>query len=479
MTAYALNKPLRGTRLKAGDSLVKGMIACWLTNAGAGGLLADLAGNNLTGSILGGASWTKGTLLFDGVDGHVESGDFTSFFNPANPWSLCVNGVVINSWTTTFQTFGAITAIIDGTTNEFATIGCDNSTPGIFKIGTAGRTPGTGSSLALNTRYNFCLTWDGTQLSGYINGRLDYSVTPISTIIWSHINSMMSGTTSSGSLINPASGSVDSQYLYNRLLTPFEILEIHTNPNRVFEPSYDIGAIDFSASDSVNITAPALTSTGSVSGAVQLIGNVSFDAPPLVASNSISARVTISAEIKASPLTSAGAVSGAVQLIGNVSIAPPHLQSTGILSGAVSISLSINGGVLSSINTMSGSTIISVNITAPALTSTGSISGAVQLTGNVSITPPHLQSTGILSGAVSISLSINGGVLSSINSISGSTVISVNINNGFLASTNSLAGGVFITGTSSLGTVIDPIIESITVPRGIIHTTVQRQIIHT
>ncbi len=248
MSAPFLNKPLRGTQLKPGHPLVNGLKVCWLANAGDGVILTDLS-RNLEGSIQGGASWSKGKLLFDGVDGYVESGDFTAFFDPANPWSLCVNNVVINAWDADYQTFGSICHIFDGVTNEYVFVGCDNSATGLLKIGTAGKTPGTGSALVLDTIYNFCLTWDGTQFSAYINGKFDFSVIPSSAIVWTDINSMMSGGASViGTLAHTAAISIDSQLLYDRLLNDNEIAAISNDPNQIFEPSWDIAALELSSS---------------------------------------------------------------------------------------------------------------------------------------------------------------------------------------------------------------------------------------
>jgi hypothetical protein len=53
------NKPPVGSQIDWSHPLSKGLVGCWLMNEGGGLKVFDISGNNLHGSIIGGALWSK------------------------------------------------------------------------------------------------------------------------------------------------------------------------------------------------------------------------------------------------------------------------------------------------------------------------------------------------------------------------------------------------------------------------------------
>src|SRR5690348_6703426 len=53
--------------------------AWWKFNEGSGTTAADFTGNGNTGTLTGGASWTTGAVVLDGVDGYVAVANEANF----------------------------------------------------------------------------------------------------------------------------------------------------------------------------------------------------------------------------------------------------------------------------------------------------------------------------------------------------------------------------------------------------------------
>jgi len=58
------------------------------------------------------------------------------------------------------------------------------------KIGSNGKTPGTGGTLSTGVWYHMMLDWDGTDLSSYIDGTSDTDIVPTSGIVWGDLDQL-------------------------------------------------------------------------------------------------------------------------------------------------------------------------------------------------------------------------------------------------------------------------------------------------
>ena len=187
--------------------LNRGLVSWWLNLPGGvwrgGSTARDLMRRN-DADLIGNSAWVGdqgrrngfGWWDFDGSGDGIPTG--TNVLNRLtlpNPWSLSFWGV-----TQAAGAFRTGCCFDRSGPSELIGIGQDNSTPPKFKIASEGETPGTGSALTVGKVYHFSLTWDGTQFHGYLNGNLDYSVTPI--------GSGWQSCTDFGIGVNPVSGSV-------------------------------------------------------------------------------------------------------------------------------------------------------------------------------------------------------------------------------------------------------------------------------
>jgi len=247
--------PKIGQRANLQHPLMKGCVGWWPLNDGGGDIAKDLSGNGNDGTQSGGVSWAstaKGTAAsFDGVDDYFEANSNLSVFESQ------VGTVSI--W------FKLDSAALDNPGDILLSIADGSSTTNRMSV-IAGRVGGSlpGSSIAAT------FLWGGTI---YLLGCYDNGAHFVFDDTWHHFayvvgsasnamyldgvevtqtyyagfgtsttgNCFCNPTTSldgarigarklSGSYLSYSQGNIQNTRVYNRALSPAEILELYTNP---------------------------------------------------------------------------------------------------------------------------------------------------------------------------------------------------------------------------------------------------------
>jgi hypothetical protein len=182
---------------------------------GSGTTWFDLSGNNYTGSLTNGPTFSStngGSIVFDGVDDYVQLSN-TSFN---------YNNVTVNIWINRNTTATTYPVIISKESNNTGWILHIINTDKIFwKVNNASNSAiTTTGSLATGSWYNITATYDALQLSVYINGKLD-TTKPDTSGIFPNSTSIRIGEYQITG--NAFKGSMSSIQIYNRALSAQEI----------------------------------------------------------------------------------------------------------------------------------------------------------------------------------------------------------------------------------------------------------------
>ena len=196
---------------------------------GTGTTWFDISGNNLTGSLVNGPTFTgigkQAAIVFDGVDDYVLINNFSQL--PVSSSSRTIN-IWFNSNTTTWQ--GNVNNLFfygtPGTTG--ASFGIDFSTYPVMEIYTWG---GPGKDLLFSSSFaqtgwaNITVTYDGsTSIKIYENGTNTQTLTLSSPCNTGNTNVWIGS-------INPSyqpwyfDGKISSTQMYNRALSAAEVLQ--------------------------------------------------------------------------------------------------------------------------------------------------------------------------------------------------------------------------------------------------------------
>jgi hypothetical protein len=224
-----------------GSNIVTDGLVLWLDAAnrksypGSGTSWLDLSGNNNTGTLTNGPTFSSannGSIVFDGVDDYAQI---------TNPSALQVQNMSISVWVNPIAAVNAITSLVDydhatvpnqgwvlqstdATTNRYYYFGWwDGST---FQPAT-GIGPGLGVQLANSTWQNLTYTKSGTSVIGYLNGVQTFTSTAGSATIsyQSNRNLRIGGVISTGSGVGNRSykGNISTTQVYNRALSAQEV----------------------------------------------------------------------------------------------------------------------------------------------------------------------------------------------------------------------------------------------------------------
>ena len=247
-----------------------GPVAAYAFEEGAGTSTTDLSGHGLTGTLTNGPVWTAGKygegLRFDGGDDYVNLG---------NPTGLHLTGsMTISAWIYSSAFPGDDAAVVSkrGTgENGFqldTTVDTGPRTIG-FKLTNSASGPMFrygATPLQLNSWYFVTGVYNAAAgtLEVYLNGQLDNG-TLIGTITSAQINSSLNvniGRRASGAFL--FNGTIDDVRIYNRALSPAEILVDMTTPlagsaGDTTPPTVTIDspAPNAQVTDIVNVTADA------------------------------------------------------------------------------------------------------------------------------------------------------------------------------------------------------------------------------
>jgi hypothetical protein len=191
--------------------------------SGTGTTWTDLSGNNNTGTLTNGPTFSganQGTFVFDGTDDNVQLGNASAF--------LPTSAITINCW--------AKTRVVQVYKKIFVTVsvGTQSITGVYFSLGPAtdniylGIITNNGSQYATSTTNpsttlfsNFCGTYDGTNIRLYLNGTLLATQAHTGTIVNTGIG-RISGYDNGGEIWD---GNISTFSIYNRALSTSEILQ--------------------------------------------------------------------------------------------------------------------------------------------------------------------------------------------------------------------------------------------------------------
>lgn len=239
------NKPNLGKQINWSHPLTKGLVSSWLMNENGGDKIYDLSNNNNTGTFVNNTNWVRGKfgscLSFDGADDYVNVAD--------SPSNSLIGALTISAWinVTNYTTYnGIVGKTVTNIPKPYdyyllATTGLPkffrgNGSSSTAFIGTAA--PGTGKWV------NIVVTAIGEGVCMYLNGvsngsgNLNVSgITPVDSDLALRIGNR-------GDLVTDFNGLMDNVQMWNRVLSPSEVLQLYREPFCMFEkPSFWSSAV--------------------------------------------------------------------------------------------------------------------------------------------------------------------------------------------------------------------------------------------
>ena len=234
-----------------------GLVGSWHFSEGSGTLAADSSGSNNDGTFVSSPVWVSGKfgsgLLFDGLDDYVNVGNKAS----ARPTSALTMEawVKVNTSGSTLSFIGAQSGTGWGAMiRKLST----NAVQWNMKIGgIEDRVVTSVSTLSTGVWYHLALTYNGSVMTGYINGVPDGSSLSVSgTINWDAAYNTLIGSGQGSSFMN---GTIDEVRIYNRSLSLQEIQE-HYNATKA---RLDYADLRFTQPYTIYETPISLSGTGS------------------------------------------------------------------------------------------------------------------------------------------------------------------------------------------------------------------------
>lgn len=228
-----LGKPYRGAQLNISHPLARGLVGCFLLNEGSGVKIGDSSGNRLSGTVTN-AIWQGGksgnALKFDGSGDYVQVANNT-LLNPASltiVYSCFVSdttsrmGIVkpYTAWSAPYYQYS--TYFTSGSALQVA-VAINGSFNSVM-----------GGTLLVNTWQQHALTWDGTNLRGYINDRQVCVKSDVSGTMNSYSTDLYLGRHPNNTSYD-FSGQIEYCYIYNRALSAREIAWLYRTPFAMFE----------------------------------------------------------------------------------------------------------------------------------------------------------------------------------------------------------------------------------------------------
>ncbi len=230
------------------------LLAAYDFDAGSGGALADLSNNGHPGTLVNGPAWTSGKytggLAFDGVNDYVSMGDVAQTDG--------LKTITISSWVKFAASVGGETHLID----KSQCTGKSNGGPWELGVGLSsahkaefvvypqsGRpsayvlSGASSTSIDDGTWHYVAGRYDGTTLSVWVDGQLENSRAVSGLTLSSSNSSVELGGHCNGHPY-PFKGTLDDVRIYDRALTPAEILGDMATPvgNGTAPPPVDTSA---------------------------------------------------------------------------------------------------------------------------------------------------------------------------------------------------------------------------------------------
>ena len=230
-------KPLLGTLINGGHPLAKGLVGAWILNENSGNTVFDLSGNRNHGIFGAGAAsptWISGrtgsALDFDGTNDYVEMSDY-NFLNGLNGFTISVRikSDISSADRTIFSAVGNDNFILRY--DSYGTYG-GGSNVIQFQVNTIGGEAGrleSSDSVQTTNWQHIVGTWNGTNLSLYLDGILDtptYNVGATGQTTGA-TECKLGESTLYGTFWD---GIIDEGMIYNRTLSAREIWQLYVEP---------------------------------------------------------------------------------------------------------------------------------------------------------------------------------------------------------------------------------------------------------
>lgn len=422
-------KPPYGVKLNRQHPLAQGLVGCWLMNEGGGNTVFDLAsGNNGTAPAL---IWDGDFLRHEGVG--IVFNTPVSF--PGDFSFVCTFNVATVSY------YGNL---LDGSVSNDSIILNDTAEVRIYQNGV--HDDFDGWPFGLNECNNLILTRDGSDWRGWKNGKEDSSTTPVTTgdLTFSHM------------LPGEFACSLKFIYLYDRALSPQEALSISSNPWQIVEPLFipsataQNGLLPIKLTGSVDATAgcdgeisKTIGSSGTVDALTESSGGISIIKALSGAADCLADAAGILSVKKA--LT--GSVDGIADAQGQITL-EGIIRLTGSVDavadadGQISITRQLSGLVDAIADAQGQVTFLEEN----KIYLTGTVDAVAESTGQIGVTrglTGTIEALTDASGELSAKLNLAGSVDAIANAI----------------------GSLQFIGDGTLGVVVDPTMDSITLKR--------------
>ena len=233
-------KPGRDIQLNRAHPLARGLVGCWLFNEGTGDKIFDLSLNGNEGTLTNmdpATDWVAGkdgwALDFDGVDDYVlVSNAGGSILNPSKI-------SIVSSAKSTNVEDGVIVALWDSlnTTDQSYMLWLDFPI-WEFIVRDSSSVAGAANSVnnATTNWTNLCGTYDGETVKLYVDGlEVGSNATPSGGLQSASTDDLFFGS-KLGTNIVAHPGQIDYIFIYNRVLTASEVLQLYRNPYQMFDP---------------------------------------------------------------------------------------------------------------------------------------------------------------------------------------------------------------------------------------------------
>ena len=233
-------------RLMRSKPLAQSLVGAWPLYEGGGLTANDLevaasrgsAGQGWYGILTGGVSWAGGQfgscLQFNGTTGYINlNASGNSILDVAGPytWSIWWNAATGSSGTRTL-----VSKHTSGANANYLVWLATNGSMAYF-CSTTGQIVGVATP-ALSVWHHTALVWDGSRLTGYLDGIIDAQSSAVGGTPVTTIQDVRIGASSGGS--NWFNGLIDSAVLWNRALSSAEVVALYADTFQMFRPSRTI-----------------------------------------------------------------------------------------------------------------------------------------------------------------------------------------------------------------------------------------------
>lgn len=229
-----------------------GLVGYWNFNEGTGSSAFDSSGNSNTGTLTNNPTWTTGklggALQFDGVDDKVVVGDVSSL-------DLSGNALTLSAWIYTDGTDTKQFPYIMGkvnTNNNYVMYLSNTAMSATMGLNTGALTNCAKTSFAHNQWNLVTTTYDGANISIYVNGALKGTCAKTGNIVPNNDPFIIGDKGNGSNNPNPFKGKIDDVRVYNTALSASEVLALY---NEVPADGGD------TTPPAVSLTAPSASAT--------------------------------------------------------------------------------------------------------------------------------------------------------------------------------------------------------------------------